>query len=269
MSDERSAELSRQKAIPWQRGKFYAAYETLVAEYIVRSALEHAKPPTLLDLACGNGMLTGMMAERFPFERIVAVDASEPIIAEARAAYPNFEFVHGMAEDIDEPGAFTTITMLNLLEHVMNPVDLLRSVSRNLADEGVLIVNVPNAMAANRRISKMMGSLTDEHELSPFDLDVAGHRRYYDMDLLKQHVTEAGLDIVTTGGVFYKILSQAQMNWLLEQKQWDEGVFGWGRVGAEKAKDWRKAFCDACYAYGKERPEECNMINIVAKRPAK
>lgn len=100
--------------------------------------------------------------------------------------------------------------------------------------------------------------------LSPFDIQVVGHRRAYDMETLLRDAQNAGLRVIRTGGVFYKMLSQVQINWLLEQPQWAEGGYGWGRVGAEGSKDWRKAFCDACYEFGRQRPEDCNVIYFVA-----
>ena len=166
-------------------------------------------------------------------------------------------------EDYQDREGFNTITMITLLEHVQNPSELLRVVARNLAPGGVLIAHVPNAMAVNRKIAKIMGSLADEYELSPFNINIAGHRRSYNLDLLRKDFEAAGLKIKKMGGVFYKMLSTPQINRLLESGPWEEGGFGWGRVGAEKEKDWRQAFCDACYEYGKQRPEDCNIIYAV------
>lgn len=263
VDQDRQQELERQEAIPWERGKFFKAYEEVLGYYIVKSVLENMRPPSLLDIACGNGMLTAILAPQF--QRVVGVDASSSLVAKAREAHPNIEFVHALAEDYCNSARFSTITILNLLEHVVDPVSLIARVSINLSPEGVLIVNVPNALAVNRRIAVLMGTLESEHELSPFDLNVAGHRRYYDMKTLVEHVEAAGLHVIKQSGVFYKMLSSPQLNWFLENGLWEEGGFGWGRVGAEKAKDWRHAFCEACYEYGKQHPEDCNLIYVVAQ----
>lgn len=257
-------EKQRQDACPWNRGEFFRTYETLLGEYMVQSVVENMRPPSLLDVACGNGIITGQLAPHF--KRVVGLDASADHLAKARRDYPQLEFVECLAEDYTSPEPFSTITLLNLLEHVVDPVQLLATLSRSLAPDGVLIAHVPNAMAVNRRLAKLMGTLTDEYELSPYDIDIVGHRRSYDLDRLVADVTAAGLKVIKHGGVFYKSLSQAQLNWLLEKGEWEAGGFGWGRVGAEKAKDWRRAFCDACYELGKSRPADCNLIYIVAQR---
>jgi 2-polyprenyl-3-methyl-5-hydroxy-6-metoxy-1,4-benzoquinol methylase len=263
MTDEFAKELERQESIPWERGKFYKAYENVLGEYIVKSVLSHANPPSLLDIACGNGQITSQIAA--PFQRVVGLDASSVHINKARESYPHIEFVHALAEDYQSEDKFSTITMLNLLEHVMDPVGLLSSLKKYMNQDSILIVNVPNALAVNRRIAKLMGSLESEYELSPFDINIAGHRRSYDMNSLVKEMNDAGFDVVHRGGVFYKMLSSPQLNWFLEEGLWAEGGFGWGRVGAEKEKDWRQAFCDACYEYGVDHPEECNLIYVVAR----
>lgn len=263
-NSKEQSELQRQEDFPWQRGKYFALYEELLGNYLVKSVFENMQPSSLLDLACGNGYLTNLMAPYF--ERVVGLDASAAHVAEAKRLYPSLDFIHGLAEDYDDPEGFQTITMVTLLEHVQNPVDFLKLCSKNLAKDGVLIAHVPNAQAVNRKIAKLMGALEDEYELSPFDLDIAGHRRSYDMDSLVREFEEAGLTVVKTGGVFYKMLSTPQINWLLEKGPWDEGGFGWGRVGEEGDRDWRIAFCDACYEFGKERPLDCNVIYAVGRR---
>jgi len=262
-SQAEQQEIQRQNSFPWQRGKFYSAYEQLLGYYIVQSVVENMQPPSLLDLACGNGQLTNIMSPYF--DRVVGVDASAMHISEAKKTYHDIEFIQSLAEEYQDSSMFSTITMITLLEHVQDPSALLAACAKHLVKGGVMIAHVPNAIAVNRRISKIMGSLSDEYELSPFDKDIAGHRRSYDISLLVQDFQKAGLKVIKTGGVFYKMLSTAQINWLLENGPWEEGGFGWGRIGAEKSKDWRKAFCDACYEFGKERPEDCNVVYAVGQ----
>jgi 2-polyprenyl-3-methyl-5-hydroxy-6-metoxy-1,4-benzoquinol methylase len=235
-SQRAQQEIQRQNSFPWQRGKFYSTYEQLLGHYIVQSVVGNMQPPSLLDLACGNGQLTNIMSSYF--DRVVGVDASATHISEAKKTYPDLEFVHSLAEEYQDSTGFSTITMLTLLEHVQDPSAILAACAKNLLPGGVLIAHVPNAIAVNRRIAKMMGSLSDEYELSPFDKDILGHRRSYDMSLLVQDFRKAGLKVIKTGGVFYKMLSTPQINWLLENGLWEEGGFGWGRTGAEKSREF-------------------------------
>jgi hypothetical protein len=83
------------------------------------------------------------------------------------------------------------------------------------------------------------------------------------MASLCRDISASGLKLAGSGGVFYKMLSTAQIDWFLRNGLWAEGGFGWGRVGVQ-GKDWKAEFCRACYEYGKTHPEECNVIYACA-----
>ncbi len=83
------------------------------------------------------------------------------------------------------------------------PIAVLQRAAGLLEEDGVLLVHVPNANATNRRLAVLMGTLTECEELSPFDIEIAGHRRSYSLTTLTQDIENAGLQVTKTGGVFY------------------------------------------------------------------
>jgi 2-polyprenyl-3-methyl-5-hydroxy-6-metoxy-1,4-benzoquinol methylase len=251
-------EKALQEGFSWARSQVFSDYNSILGFYQAKACLEHARGDRLLDMPCGDGSLTALLAPSF--KTVVGVDASSKHLTLARANLPAAEFHEALIEEFDSDLRFDTITLLNILEHVVSPVDVLKKAAALLADEGVIIVHVPNALAVNRRLAVKMGTLTHCEELSPFDINVVGHRRAYSLQSLSADIREAGLRTTATGGVFYKSLSTPQMDWFLKNGPWKEGGFGWGRVGAEKEKDWRLEFCRASYELGKERPEDCNVI---------
>jgi len=196
---------------------------------------------------------------------VVGIDASSVQLRRARKNCPKAEFHESLIEDFNTKEKFDTVAMLNVLEHVMDPVYVLKKATTFFKKDGVLIIHVPNALAVNRVIARIMGTLTDEYELSPYDIKIAGHRRSYDMNLLLKDIKKSGLRVVKTGGIFYKMLSTAQIDWLLKRGPWQKGGFGWGRVGGFK-EDWKYEFCRACYEFGKIHPEECNIIYACVKK---
>jgi len=159
----------------WARSTEYATYNQALGLYQVQACLEHARGRYALDLACGDGTLTAQLAPRF--ERIVGVDVSREHLAHARARVPQASFHEARIEDVALDERFDSIFMLNVLEHVVEPGVALRAAARHLAPGGALMVHVPNAVAINRRIAVAMGTLVACDELSPYDLQVAGHRR--------------------------------------------------------------------------------------------
>lgn len=257
-------EKAAQERFSWSREEF-ADYNRVLARYQAEACLQHARGTAALDVPCGDGLVTALLAPHF--QRMVGVDASSAQLARARARSPQIEFHESLLEELALDERFDSIFMLNVLEHVLDPAIALRKAASLLRPGGAVIVHVPNADAINRRIAVAMGTLLSCDELSPYDVNIAGHRRSYTLESLRSEVERAGLGVVATGGVFYKMLSTPQMDWLLKNGPWDEGGFGWGRVGAAP-RDWRSEFCRACYEIGKERPADCNIVYVIAEQAA-
>ena len=255
MNTEHEKDL--QETFSWARTKMFSDYNGVLGYYQAKTCLEHARGRSLLDMPCGDGALTALLAPAF--DSVVGIDASSQHLALARQNLPTAQFHEALIEEFETSQRFDTITMINILEHVVDPIEVLRKAAALLSPNGILLVHVPNANAINRRLAVLMGTLINCEELSPFDLQVVGHRRSYALASLRKDIESAGLRINATGGVFYKSLSTPQMDWFLKNGPWQEGGFGWGRVGAEK-KDWKAEFCRASYELGKQRPEDCNII---------
>lgn len=261
--DMPNSEKERQESLPWTRSTYHSDYNHYLAHYKVKSCLEHARGTSLLDIACGDGLMTESFAKHF--QRVVGVDASGKHLSVARERVSQAEFHECLIEELDIKERFDSVFMLDLLEHVVDPIVVLKKAASFLANDGIMVVHVPNAQAINRRLAVLMGTLESCEELSPFDLQIAGHRRAYSMKTLRADIEQAGLHILHTGGIFYKILSTPQMDWFLKNGLWDAG-HGWGRTGMEKSKDWKAEFCRACYEFGKEQPEDCNIIYACVTR---
>ena len=108
-----------------------------------------------------------------------------------------------------------------------------------------------------------MKILKNEYELTEWDIKIAGHRRVYDMKILKTHIQHAGLKEINSGGIFLKTISSPQMDYLLDSNLWDRYNYGWG--GEQDGEiDWRMQYCNSCYELGKSYPNECTNIFIVA-----
>lgn len=110
-------------------------------------AWEHipANTPSHLDVGCYDGQFLASLAAR-GVDRLVGVDASSDAIAKARTAHPQCEFVHLAPPEGDLPfadEAFTSASLLEVIEHVADQEHLLSEVHRVLAPGGVLLVSVP------------------------------------------------------------------------------------------------------------------------------
>ena len=191
-------EKSLQETFAWARSGVYPRYNTILGYYQAQACLRHARGDSLLDIPCGDGAITEMLAGRF--RRVAGADASLAHLEKARQRLPGADLRHSLIEELELAEKFGTVTLLNILEHVVDPVALLRKAAGFLEREGVLIVHVPNAQAAHRKIPVLQRTLQSCRGLSPFDLNVAGHRRSYDMASLRADIERAGLRISATGG---------------------------------------------------------------------
>lgn len=249
------SEKLRQESFTWDRNMFNS-YNSILAYYQAKSCIDHALPGSLLDLACGDGTMTSFFLNHF--NKIVGVDAAAIHLDKARQRLPEIEFHESLIEEFQPLEKFDNIFLLLILEHVESPVTLLKKAATFLKESGQIIIHVPNANAINRRLAVKMGTLSTCEELSPFDINIAGHRRSYTLETLKADIEAAGLKVSKSGGIFYKMLSTPQMDWFLKNGTWDAG-HGWGRTGVDGI-DWMVEFCRACYEIGLEQPEDCNVI---------
>lgn len=226
-------ERERLEKIGWIRGA--DGFEQILGKYIMKKTLELATGPRILDVGCGDGLLTKILAEHF--EYVIGVDGSEEKISLAKKIAPQVEFHTSLFEDFEAVERFDSIIMINILEHIDDPVLFLEKAKNMLNPKGRVIIFVPNALSLNRRIGKLMGLIENYYELTPNDIKV-GHRRFYDRDALIRDIEESGLRCYEVGGIFLKPLSNKQM------ALWDDSIF------------------DALYEISAELPDYCGLIYV-------
>jgi ubiquinone/menaquinone biosynthesis C-methylase UbiE len=101
-------------------------------------------PASVLDVGCGEGLLTDRLAERFDQARVVGLDLDDPgLRAEwALRRRPNLQYRTGDVEALPYPdGDFELVSAIEVLEHVADPAAALAEMTR-VASRNVL-VSVP------------------------------------------------------------------------------------------------------------------------------
>jgi 2-polyprenyl-3-methyl-5-hydroxy-6-metoxy-1,4-benzoquinol methylase len=105
---------------------------------------EQAAPASLLDLGCGEGVLTHRWAQRLVDRRVVGIDLDDPglhALWEERQA-PNLEYRVMKAEHLPfGDGEFDVVTAIEVLEHVPDPEHTVTEMAR--VASGHLLVSVP------------------------------------------------------------------------------------------------------------------------------
>ncbi|HEX3791326.1 MAG TPA: methyltransferase domain-containing protein [Pseudonocardiaceae bacterium] len=99
---------------------------------------------SLLDVGCGPGTITVELAQRVAPGRVTAIDASEPVLAEARSlaaerGVTSVEFTTGDVHALDFPdNTFDLVHAHQVLQHVHDPVLALREMARVCRPGGVI-----------------------------------------------------------------------------------------------------------------------------------
>lgn len=173
-------------------------HKTLYTD-IVHMLQQHSSNMRLLDIGCGSGEFLDY-AKNSGF-KTVGIEPSLEAASEARgkgievhcSSFEEFCCRHdrGSVEEL-----FGSIVMLNVLEHVPDPVNLLQTTKALLKPGGILCVRVPNdfseiQLAAQRKVGK-----------EPWWVAVPDHINYFSFDSLHLLFNKMGFEIVHSQGDF-------------------------------------------------------------------
>lgn len=135
-------EWTGERFLPWIEGA------QIHYEHIHRYALavHFVKGKKVLDLACGEGYGTYMLARQA--EYVAGVEIDEPTVQHARSRYTkdNLEFIQGsmLAVPILGEEKFDVVLCFEAIEHTAEHDKLLSEVKRLLKDGGLFIASTPN-----------------------------------------------------------------------------------------------------------------------------
>ena len=97
-----------------------------------------------LDFGCSDGAFLATLKSK-GIARLVGVDISREAVRKAGERFPDMQIIH-ISKPVPLPfkdGEFTSITILDVIEHVDKQLALLGELNRVLKDDGTLVVTVP------------------------------------------------------------------------------------------------------------------------------
>lgn len=174
-----------------------------------RLELDRATGPVrLLELGSGQGDLSREIKERWPRVELLGLDLSETGIELARRKVPDGTFIRAdFTRPLTLPARFvawaTHAVCSEVLEHVDDPVTVLKHVRAALAPAARLVITVPAG------------------PMSAFDRHI-GHRRHFTLERLADAITSAGLEVESLHGAgfpffnLYRLLVVARGRKLVE-----------------------------------------------------
>jgi 2-polyprenyl-6-hydroxyphenyl methylase/3-demethylubiquinone-9 3-methyltransferase len=168
---------------------------TLVHALILPTLLRWLKKTgarTVLDLGCGNGALTSVLAET-GFDPVGA-DMSASGLALARQSYPNIPFHH---MDVAQPltrelqGSFDAVVAVEVVEHLLLPRQLFQRAREALHPEGTVIVTTP----FHGFLKNLALSLTNQWDQHWHPLRDYGHVKFFSRQTLTELFLEQGFKV--------------------------------------------------------------------------
>jgi 2-polyprenyl-3-methyl-5-hydroxy-6-metoxy-1,4-benzoquinol methylase len=119
--------------------RLMGAFESTLAELFAQ-----ANPQSLLDVGCGEAVLTHKWATALSDKRVVGIDLDDPQLHELwqDRQLPNLEYRVMKAENLPfADGEFDVATAIEVLEHVPDPAHTVAEMAR--VASGHLLVSVP------------------------------------------------------------------------------------------------------------------------------
>ncbi len=155
-------------------------------------ALQDASPHKqlkVLDLGCGNGSLTHVIAQQGC--EVIGVDNSAAGIAIARQSFPECEFIQADIYELPDPDmveAFDVVLAIEVIEHLLYPKEIARAARKCLKPGGRLIISTPYHGYLKNLVLAVSGRL-DKHFTVLWD---NGHIKFFSVATLTTLLQKEG-----------------------------------------------------------------------------
>lgn len=166
----------------YERGRAYRSIQQQKLLARVRRELPDSR--TLLDVGAGTGMLLEE-AQRQGFERAVGIEPSSWAVEVARARGLDV-FPGVLPHPALSQQSFDVITLVDVVEHVDEPIGLLRQCAQALAPTGRLLVVTPDVGSV---VARTMGGRWWHYRMA--------HIGYFDAHTLRLALARAGLRVIS------------------------------------------------------------------------
>jgi trans-aconitate 2-methyltransferase len=131
--------------VTWS-AKQYTAFEDERTRPVrdLLAAVPAMEARSVMDLGCGPGNSTEVLAARFPGAAVQGLDSSSDMIAAARKRLPQVQFVIGGVEEWQDTGPFDVILANAVMQWVPDHARVLPALVSKLSRGGALAVQMPD-----------------------------------------------------------------------------------------------------------------------------
>ena len=218
----------------------------IMHNYMIESFKHNFVDGNCLELGSFKGDFTKKLTPYF--NDITCVEASNEAISIAKNSLNNVTFFNSLFNETILPKKYDNIILTHVLEHIDEPVELLKKIKNEwLSENGKLFIVCPNANAPSRQIAVKMGLITHNSAITNAEKE-HGHRITYTLDTLERDTKLGGLNVIHRSGIFFKALANFQWDRLL-----NTDIIS-------------KEYLDGCFKLGQQYPDLCSSIMLICKK---
>ena len=188
---------SAQEAVMWHESLLNSnsPYEEMVS-----FALSDLAPNTIVDFGCGEGKLLEATHSATPKSTLIGIDFNDRF-SQKNIRYLSFDLnqLQNLSND-HWPNGVDLAMASHVLEHVIDPVDFLRQIKKQLSPTGAIFIEVPDFSERHNIESIGMSNLINLQ-----------HIHYFTVDSLNYAAHKAGLKAVKIARITTGYIPRLQM----------------------------------------------------------
>jgi len=180
--------------------EFYAEYEMPTAQEnlseTARLLGQHIESDAVvIDMGCGDGSFLEEM-HKLGFNNLIGFDQSPGLERAKNLGFGKFyksnvwDFLTEVESSTVKTVDAKALVMVNVLEHVVEPIELLTRIYNALPDEGLLCITVPNDF------SPLQQAFLKAKGHQPWFVYLPDHVNYFDFSTLSNTLNSVGFEVV-------------------------------------------------------------------------
>lgn len=153
----------------------------------------------VLDIGCGVGNITAIIAEQLPRGSVIGIDSSSDMVRQAEKNYPairhsNLSFMLKDARELDFVNKFDVVFSNACLHWIKNQLLVLQGITRSLHSGGRIMLQMGGRDNA-KQILEVITLLTGKRQWAPFFTDFKFPYGFYGPEEYKDWLGKVGLSI--------------------------------------------------------------------------
>jgi len=178
------------------------AYIPRVGERVEIASRYVKKSKKLLDVGCGDGIITHFLKRKVA--KLYGIDKSKEDLKKARKRGVIPRYIDLDKEKIPFRNSFfDVVTCLDVIEHIKDPVSLIREINRVLRRNGTLILSAPNIRFSDHLLKLIIEGRFPKTSEDKTAWD-GGHIHYFTFSDLKLILNQGGFKIIHEEGIINK-----------------------------------------------------------------